>query len=185
MYGVDWITPPNAPATSVAIPSAAMIRPVEYSSPAAEALSVQSMPADDGRQGQGDRHRQVTDRLGPGRGEPGRPRRPSEKAARNAARSTADSPRPRRPGPRGSSRNTAGSPRHGQHRPGDPAGQPPCAVSVARMTISDANPATGWPAMSSSGRKLISTRAIAASDPSSPARGTSRRTQPLNGRRRA
>ena len=28
MYGVDWITPPKSPPTSVASPSAAMIWPV-------------------------------------------------------------------------------------------------------------------------------------------------------------
>ena len=44
MYGVDWMTPPHIPATRVASPSIAITPRVSYSSPAAAALSVQSMP---------------------------------------------------------------------------------------------------------------------------------------------
>ena len=40
MYGVDWMTPPHIPATSVASPSIAITPRVSYSSPAAAALSV-------------------------------------------------------------------------------------------------------------------------------------------------
>ena len=44
MYGVVWMTPPSRPATSDATPSVSRIVRVSYSSPAAAALSVQSMP---------------------------------------------------------------------------------------------------------------------------------------------
>ena len=44
MYGVVWITPPHRAASSVATPSTPMTHRVSYSSPAAAALSVQSIP---------------------------------------------------------------------------------------------------------------------------------------------
>src|SRR5688572_15554445 len=44
MYGVDSTTPPQSPATTVQNPSVARIARVSYSSPAAAALSVLSIP---------------------------------------------------------------------------------------------------------------------------------------------
>src|SRR5437868_4147231 len=44
MYGVVWITPPNSPANTDDTPSVSRTVRVSYSSPAAAALSVQSMP---------------------------------------------------------------------------------------------------------------------------------------------
>ena len=44
MYGVVWITPPKRPASTEASPSVQRILRVSYSSPAAAALSVQSIP---------------------------------------------------------------------------------------------------------------------------------------------
>ena len=44
MYGVVWITPPNSPASTEASPSVQRMLRVSYSSPAAAALSVQSIP---------------------------------------------------------------------------------------------------------------------------------------------
>ena len=52
------------------------------------------------------------------------------------------------------------------------------AVKVARMTARAVSPATGWAAMSRSGKKLMITSAIAVSEPRSPARGTIRRIVP-------
>ncbi len=49
------------------------------------------------------------------------------------------------------------------------------------MIASETKPATGKAAMSSRGRKLMIARAIDASEPSSPARGTSARKRPLIG----
>src|SRR5436309_15359338 len=44
MYGVVWITPPRHAASTDATPSVRRMDRVSYSSPAAAALSVQSMP---------------------------------------------------------------------------------------------------------------------------------------------
>ena len=44
MYGVFWITPPDTPARIVARASVSRMSRVRYSSPAAMALSVLSMP---------------------------------------------------------------------------------------------------------------------------------------------
>ena len=44
MYGVFWMTPPHSPAATEASPSVSRTARVSYSSPAAAALSVQSMP---------------------------------------------------------------------------------------------------------------------------------------------
>ena len=44
MYGVFWITPPQSPVSTVATASTSRMSRVRYSSPAAIALSVLSMP---------------------------------------------------------------------------------------------------------------------------------------------
>ena len=130
-------------------------------------------PADDRGQGQRDRHRQVAERLAPVDREPGPPRRQRASAgppgaqptgrcalgpqARPAARAQMQSivdqaaRRPRPPAPRGSPRAA----------PSAPSGSPGSRASAT-------NPATGCAAMSSSGRKLMITSAIAVSEPEQP-----------------
>jgi hypothetical protein len=174
MYGVVWMTPPQAPARMVASASTPITRPVSYSSPAAAALSVQSMPPTTvpsakgitiGRYftvcGQASSHSQrnaASHSVGH-----------SAAAGSIAMCATSGIHPARRP------RNWISPPiTRAASAPGILSGNGMWAVRLARMMPRATSPASGAEKISSNGRNVISASAIAVRLPSSAARGTSR-----------
>ena len=169
------MTPPQAPATIVATASTAMMRPVSYSSPAAAALSVQSIPPTTVPSANG-----IT--IGRYFNESGQASSHSNRsdASHSTGQSAARGSTTACPSPAGihpddvPSRWIRPPTSSAASAPGIPSGSGIRAVRVASTMPSAVRPTSGDPRISRTGRNVISARAIAARLPSSPARGTIR-----------
>ena len=163
---------------TVAIASTPITVPVSYSSPAAAALSVQSMPPTTVPRAKGITIGRYLSVCGQASSHSQR-KAASHSVGQSAAAGSiamwlASGIQP------------AHWPRNWMHPPTTSAASAPgilkgkgmWAVRLARMIPSDTRPASGEEKISSSGRNVIRARAIAVRLPSSAARGTSRRTGP-------
>src|SRR5215467_10601947 len=171
MYCVFWMTPPHIPAAMVATASVSRMSRARYSSPAAMADSVLSMPPMTVAMAKG----AANDRYGSAASIAGTHASVGHGMARTSAAGGAASdagPAPsaalsqKMPAPTATAANAPGRPPGSLTRP----------TSVTNTMASDVTPTSGSAKTLSAGRNATSRMATPAIEPSSAARGTSLRT---------
>src|SRR3990170_117820 len=171
MYGVFWTTPPQSPASTVAPASTISMSRARYSSPAAAALSVLSMPPMIVTSANGS----AIDRYGSVAGSASTQTSVGHGSASPSAAGATTAPGPAPAAAR--SQKMAAPASTAANAPGRPNGMRTPPRSASSSTPSATTPTSGSRRILSVSRNAINRMATPPIEPSSAARGTTRRAQ--------